>query len=189
MKSVILAFIGILITLYTFSSVFSVFSLQTRKNDLENHLARVVEDFLESAYPNGDEGMVKQRLMNELSKNVDDSGTLTVEVQALDLQKGIISVKASETFRQFNGKKRTIVCEKTAIVEQAVPTESMVTIRFLVEGMLYKEYQIEAGTVCPVPKLPDGEYLGWAERESANESLLTALTQIWEDKIYVAITD
>lgn len=189
MKNVILAFIGILITLYTFSSVFSVFSLQSRKNELENHVARIVEGFLENAYPNGDEGMLKQRMISELSKNVDDSGKLTVEMQALDLQKGIISVKVSETFRQFNGKERTIVCEKTAIVEQEVSTDAMVTVTFLVDGMLYKEYQVVAGEVCPVPRLPEGEYLGWAEREGADGNLLTALTQVWEDKIYEAITD
>lgn len=189
MRNVILAFIGILITLYTFSLVFSVFSLQTRKNDLENHVARVVEDFLESAYQNGSEQVVTQRLINELSQNVDDSGQLEVEVQALDLQKGIISVKVSETFRQFNGKERTIVCEKTAIMEREVSRESKVTITFLADGVLYKEYQVAAGEFCPMPELPDGEYSGWAETKSASASPVTAPTQVWEDKTYVAITN
>lgn len=188
MRNVILAILGIMITLYTFSLVFSVFSLQTRKNDLENHVARVVEGFLESTYKTGDEAVVKQMLIAELSRNIDGSGTLTVDVQALDLQKGIISVKVSETFRQFNGKERTIVCEKTAIMEQSAQ-EAKVTVTFLLDGQLYKEYQVTVGESCPLPRLSESFYRGWAADGDDTKNLVTSIAQVWEDRTYVAIAN
>lgn len=187
MKNVILAIFGFMITLYTFSLMFSVLSLETRKNSLENHVARVVEGFLESAYQTGSEQEVRQRLVWELSQNIDDSGSLTVDVLALDLQKGIISVKVSEAFRQFNGRMRTIVCEKTAIMEQPSVQESKVIVTFKSEGRLYKEYQVEVGEGCPVPRLPEGTFIGWAEEGDLTQELVTSIAQVWEDKTYVAV--
>ena len=51
----------------------------------------------------------------------------------MDLEKGIVSVRVTEHFRQFNGKERTIVCEKTAIVEQhmqkSITTEAVTKLQ------------------------------------------------------------
>ena len=58
MKNVILAFIGIFITLYTVTIGFSIFSLETRKNELENQVSRIVENTLEQEYEAEDEEAV-----------------------------------------------------------------------------------------------------------------------------------
>lgn len=104
--------------MYTILMAFSVFSYETRRNELENRVSRVVENTLEREYQNGDEERVKQSLIEELTLDVGVNGTVEVQVEAIDLKKGILSVKVTERFRQFNGKERSIVCEKTAIVEQ-----------------------------------------------------------------------
>ena len=118
MKNIILAGIGILITIYTITIAFSVFSYETRRNELENVVSRVVENTLEREYQKGEEEAVKQSLIEELTLDVGTNGAVEVQVKAIDLKKGILSVKVTERFRQFNGKERSIVCEKTAIVEQ-----------------------------------------------------------------------
>ena len=118
MKNIILAAIGICITMYAITIAFSAFSYEIRKNELENRVSRVVENILMKEYKSDDEEAVKQRLIDELTLDVGINGAVEVQVNKMDLKKGILSVKVIERFRQFNGKEKSIVCEKTAIVEQ-----------------------------------------------------------------------
>lgn len=189
MKNVILAIVGILIGMSVFSIAFSTISYENRKNALEKQVSKVVENVLEEEYPNGDEEEAERRLVEELTLDVGSNGSVAVKVRKLDLKKGIVSVVVTETFHQFNGKRKTIVCEKTAIVEKMLLEEPKVTVTFLVEGQFYKEYQIVEGEKCPMPKVPDPDFKGWLEQGNNQAFCVETIGQVWEDKVYEAVME
>ncbi len=186
MKQVILAMVGTLVIVYVVMISFSVFSTQTRKNDLENHVGRIIESALKEQYQIGDEEEIAKRLTQEIITSLGNEEATTVQIKALDLDKGIISVLVEQEFMQFNGKLRKVACEKTVIMEQKENMQEWVLVQFMVEEEIYKEYQLIKGEECPWPKLPAG-CRGWQELGADSEEPLTEIGEIWEDKIYVAI--
>ena len=120
MKNIILGIIGIGITLYTLCIGLQILSIQTQKNELEKQVSRIVKNTLEAEYGTGEESMVEQMLLQEITACVSTkSGNVEVEVKAFDLQKGILSVKVTKWVKMLNGKEKEFVVEKTAIVERA----------------------------------------------------------------------
>jgi len=186
MKNVILTVIGLCIVLLTITISFSVFSIQKRKTELEDVVARVTLSVLEEYYTKTDTKRAKWTLYQGITNNLAADAEVNIVIQEMDLQKGILSVKVEERFQQFNGKIKTLVCEKTVLMEKRVPEEAKVYVRFMVGKELYKEFELGKGEICPIPKLPDERILGWAEHE--NRDVLTSeIGRVWEDKIYVAI--
>ena len=105
--------------LYTFLIGLDIITFQTSKNEMEKTVPRIVENVLETEYQTGEAEAVKQRLIQEITSSISKKSTLQIEVQAMDLEKGLLSVKVRKQLRLFNGKQREIVVEKTAIVEQS----------------------------------------------------------------------
>lgn len=119
MKNIMLGIIGIFVVLYTLQIGLNVLFFQTQKNELEKHVSRVVKNTLEADFSEEEEASVKQMILEELKETLsDDRGELEVEVQGIDLQKGFLSVRVTKRVEMLNGKERTIVVEKTAIVDR-----------------------------------------------------------------------
>lgn len=118
MKNILLGMIGVFITIYTVLIGLNVLMIQTQKNHLEKNLSRIVKNVLEGEYEHGEELAVEQMLREEIEASVSSRNRVEVEIQALDLQKGILSVKVTETIRTLTGAKKEIAMEKTAIVER-----------------------------------------------------------------------
>ena len=105
--------------LYTFLIGLDILIFQTSKNEMEKHVSRIVENVLETEFQTGEAETVKQKLIEEITSSISKKGSLQVEFQAIDLEKGLLSVKVRKQLRLFNGKQREIVVEKTAIIERA----------------------------------------------------------------------
>ncbi len=119
MKSIILGIIGVFITLYTMLIGLNILSFQTQKNELEKHVSRIVKNTLEAEYQTGEEEFVKQMLLQEITEAVSTNNSIVqVEVNAIDLQKGILSVEVTKRLEMLNGKEKEIVIEKTAIMDR-----------------------------------------------------------------------
>ena len=119
MKNVILGMIGILVTLYTLQIGLNILYFQTQKNQLEKQVSRIVKHTLEAEYGSGEETAVKQMLIQEMKAAISDyEGNLEIEVQGMDLQKGFLSVRVTKRVEMLNGKEKTVVVEKTAIMER-----------------------------------------------------------------------
>ena len=79
-----------------------------------------MKNTLESEYSIGDDSIVEQMLLQEIINCVSTkSGRVEVQVNAIDLQKGILSIKVTKWVEMLNGKEKELVVEKTAIVERA----------------------------------------------------------------------
>lgn len=120
MKNVVLTILGIMISIYVIGTCLCVFSWETRKNVLDEHVSRVLARTLEDEYQSKDVQRVYEHLVDELTFDVGKNGRIEVEIGQLDLDKGIIHVIVKEHFRQFNGQERTITCEKTVIMDSQV---------------------------------------------------------------------
>lgn len=120
MKNIILGIIGVCVILYTFFAGLDVLTFQTSKNEMEKQVSRIVENVLEAEYQTGDAEVAKEKLTQEITSAISKNGTVKVEVLAMDLEKGLLSVKVTKQLGLFNGKQREIVVEKTAIIERAI---------------------------------------------------------------------
>lgn len=185
-KNVILALIGIFITIYVVSIGLNIYIIQTHKNALEEQVPRVVKQTLEEAYITKDEAVAIGKLKEELIAGKEQMRSL--EVKKLDLEKGILSIVVTEHFGLVTGEEREISVEKTVIMEREEMVPSMVKVTFLLDGEIYKEYLLEKGEECPLPKSPSGLFGGWIEYGDANYTTITHIGKVWEDKVYLAIT-
>ena len=119
MKNVILGIIGILVTIYTLQIGLNILYVQTQKNQLERHVSRIVKHTLEAEYQKGDASVVIQVLLQELKDAISDkNGNLEIEIQGIDLQKGFLSIRVIKRVEMLNGKEKTVVVEKTAIMDR-----------------------------------------------------------------------
>lgn len=127
MKNVILAMIGILITLYTIVISFQIMQVQIHKNTLDNCVARIVENHLENGFAVRSNEEVRQAITQDIMASLGAETDVAIDVRKIDMDKGIISICVSETFSTLSGQKRTISCAKTAIVEREDMTVSAVS--------------------------------------------------------------
>ena len=119
MKNMILGLIGIFITFYTLLIGLNVLYVQTQKNELEKMVSRIVKNTLENEYQKGEAALVEQMLVQELTAVLStERDRLEIEVQGIDLEKGLLSVKVTKYVEMLNGREKTIVVEKTAVMER-----------------------------------------------------------------------
>lgn len=119
MKNIILGLIGIFISLYTLLIGLNVLFVQTQKNELEKQVSRIVKNTLENEYQKGEDSFVEQMLVQELVEVLStERSRLEIEVQGIDLEKGFLSVKVTKHVEMLNGREKTIMVEKTAIMER-----------------------------------------------------------------------
>lgn len=187
MKNIILGIAAVFIIIYTVLIGLHVLTIQSHKNQLEKHTSRIVKNMLENEYQCGDETAVGQMLQEEIEGSISSNGQLFVEIQAIDLQKGILSVKVTERIDTITGKQKDIVVEKTAIMEQTATNLPKVMVTFLIEDEVYKEYEITKGKACPLPKEPSGNFSGWKELGAEELATTDVWTQVWENRVYEAV--
>ena len=119
MKNMILGLIGIFVTLYTLLIGLNVLYVQTQKNELEKQVSRIVKNTLENEYQKGEDAFVEQMLVQELTTVLStERDRLEIEIQGIDLEKGLLSVKVTKHVEMLNGREKAIVVEKTAIMER-----------------------------------------------------------------------
>ena len=119
MKNILLGCIGALITLYTILIGLNLLSYQTQKNQLENQVSRIVKNTLEAEFGVGEENVVKQMLLQEIRTCISaEEDCLDVEIHAIDLKKGLLSVTVKKQVKLLNGSVKVIEIKKTAIVER-----------------------------------------------------------------------
>ena len=119
MKNIMLGIVSVFVIVYTLLLGLNVLYVQTQKNQLERHVSRIVQNTLEREFQKGEDEVVKQMLQQEIVSTISgDEKVLHVEIQEIDLEKGLLSVKVTKHVEMLNGRKKTIVVEKTAIMER-----------------------------------------------------------------------
>ena len=119
MKNMILGIIGVFIAIYTIAIGMELYNTQVRKNQLDNSISRIVEEVLETYYK-GSNAQAKSVLEQRIKDSLHTNAELNIEIMALDMEKGIISVSVTEEYTQMNGTTRRESVSKTAIMERTV---------------------------------------------------------------------
>lgn len=189
MKNIFLAIVGIFITIYMLLIGANIYSIQTQKNALEKTVSRAVEHALEENYPHGNKEEAVSMIEQEIHTAVSNGNETVVRVQALDLAKGLISVLVVEDIQLITGDVKQIVIEKTAIMERIDTKTQKVSVTFYVDGEVYKEYELTKGEECPLPKPPEDVFSGWVEYGAESLGPIESIGAVWEDKVYLAITE
>lgn len=189
MKNIFLGIVGIFITIYLVLIGLDIYTVKTKENTLEQVVSQSVENTLESQYASGSKEVVNVLLEMDIGAAVSDESKVTIDVQVVDLEKGLLSVVVSEDIKLITGHEKTITVEKTAIVERMDTDQEMVTVDFYVDGEIYKEFSLVKGEECPVPKVPSDVFAGWVEYGTDSASPVESIGQVWENKIFLAIRE
>lgn len=123
MKNTILGILGVFIAIYTIAIGMEAYNAQVRKNQLDNTVSRVVQEVLEAHYT-GNDTQARQNLEERIHDSLHSDAEIKIEILALDMEKGIISIIVTEEYRQMNGNIRTESVSKTAIVEMCVESSA-----------------------------------------------------------------
>jgi len=189
MKQIVLGMIGILTSIYVVLIGLNIYSIQREKEKLEDSLSQSVENALVEQFVNGNQDVVQQQLETDIKTALSYKQDVSVLVQALDLEKGLLSVKATEKIPLITGTTKTIALEKTAIMDRIQLKQKRVTVQFIVDGEVYKQFQLTKGEECPMPKPPAEVFVGWVEYGTDSILPVEAIGQVWEDKVFLAITE
>ncbi len=189
MKNVVLGIIGTVISIYVLLTGLNVYTFQTFQNQLENSFSRILKETLEDGYASGDSEAAIESMQQSLTKAMSDKGEVFLQIQSFDVEKGILSASVTGKVEPLIGEIKTIVLEKTVIIDKKMLNEPRVMVQFYVDQRLYKTFQLVKGEECPLPKPPFENFVGWAESGNESEGIISKIGQVWEDKVYLAITE
>lgn len=119
MKNVILGMIGGAIVIYLVVFCLSVYSISSRKNEMENCISQVLEQNL-IRYYGGEQSddAVRTAVTQDLISRLQTDSKIIVEVHTCDMQRGILAAVIREEFYLPIGTSKTITCNKTVIAEE-----------------------------------------------------------------------
>ena len=106
MKNIILGILGCMIAVYTIVSCLSIYSISTRKNEMENCISQVLKYHLNRLHT---------------------ASRVSIDVKSCDMVSGVISVRVTEDFVLPGGFHKSIACDKTILVETEVIEEETET--------------------------------------------------------------
>ena len=123
MKNIVTIISCTLIGAITLAIVMSVSGRMNRSMEVKSNLPSAVEETVENLslkkYSIADIEEYLADFTATLSDFIDTDSELTVSVAGADIERGILSVKVTETFVHPNGRTGTVSCERTVLLEQA----------------------------------------------------------------------
>lgn len=125
MKNIVLGMIGGAVAIYLIVCCLSIYSISSRKNEMENCISQVLEQNLLNYYGGSyTDEEVKAAVKEDLLMRLQSDSRVTVNVRMCDVQQGIISVNLQEEFYLPTGMKKVVECDKTIIAEEVETDEA-----------------------------------------------------------------
>lgn len=177
MKNAILGLGLAVMAVITALILFTVYGQNTRQNELDEALSTAVEQSLENLkidkhYTIEDKDELIADLNQNLILSLESDSEVVVKVLAVDMERGLIDVEVTETFKQPNKTTGRAVCRKTIVVDEfqeLPPTYNFVTFYTRDKDGNFTEYsKISVATgsdvFCPMspPKLKGYVFKGWS---------------------------
>lgn len=117
MKNLILGMLCSVIVVLTILSCLSIYSISSRKNEMDNSVSAVVKQTLKNCYASAADAEAKQYMRQELLARLSADSKVSITVHACDMAQGILSVTVTEEFYLPNRRKKVLRCQKTVIVD------------------------------------------------------------------------
>ena len=145
MKNIILGILGCMIAVYTIVSCLSIYSISTRKNEMENCISQVLKYHLNRYYATGvSDTEVEAFVRQEIRQQLHTASRVSIDVKSCDMVSGVISVRVTEDFVLPGGFHKSIACDKTILVETEVIEEETETEEVRVRAALEETAAVPA---------------------------------------------
>lgn len=181
----------------------------TREVEMENNLSTAVEQALQDILTNGgyeinkydiaDNDEFAAEFMQCLMVHLQTDADVTVDIIEIDKEKGILSLKVTETYMHPNGNKGTLSYTRTVILDDyKTPSKySNVTVTFMLnENTVYKKEVLQIENNCgeyiyPVlnkPSFPEDKNIKWTTKINDTGSIINFNNyKVKEDIVLYAI--
>ena len=94
MKNIILGILGCMIAVYTIVSCLSIYSISTRKNEMENCISQVLKYHLNRYYATGvSDTEVEAFVRQEIRQQLHTASRVSIDVKSCDMVSGVISAR------------------------------------------------------------------------------------------------
>ena len=179
MKNVIIAVGLVLVLILSAFISLTVYSHNSRQNEVEEALTVAVEQALanlmiDKQYSIDSKEEFVADFTQRLILGIDSDSTITVNILAVDIKKGLLDVEVVEEYPQMNGSVGTASYRKTVILETVVEEATEYhAVTFMVESgfrsgvfVKYKEFTISHGSnvIYPgvEPSMEGRKFEGWS---------------------------
>ena len=146
------------------------------KSNLSSAIEGAVEELkLEKSYDIENVDQYLADFTEAMSMAIDSDGEIQTEIMNVEKDRGLLSIRVTETFTHPNGKEGTVSEERTVILNCVSEEESETyTVKFYVaqgEQRAYKKYTVVKGDVISLPVNPTREGMtfgGWVSPTGAD---------------------
>lgn len=149
-------FLGILVV----ACVMTSSGRSNREMELADNLPAAVEETVselmeEKNYDITSENEMIADMVEDLSRKLDSNSDITVNIENIDVAKGLMSIKVVASYQHPNGKEGSVSCERTVVFNklQDDPAE-LCRVRFLVDARTYKTCNVWPGDTVSAPSEP-----------------------------------
>ena len=149
-------FLGILVV----ACVMTSGGRSNREMELADNLPAAVEETVselmeEKNYDITSENEMIADMVEDLSRKLDSNSDITVNIENIDVAKGLMSIKVVASYQHPNGKEGSVSCERTEVFNklQDDPAE-LCRVRFLVDARTYKTCNVWPGDTVSAPSEP-----------------------------------
>lgn len=198
MKTVAFGVSGLAIFVFTIVAVVQLSMNHTYTVNVQDNLQRALERSLATAMSehtydiNSQEELIADVIEN-IALYMRDGVDLSLDVKAIDISKGIVSMKATASYTTASGDISVVEAERTVILESYVAfVDAKYTIAFVCKdnsgnSYTYKSYLLSEGANLLVPADPYDNFSGWwlnGKRYTINEikQLKATKNMVFTDK-------
>lgn len=161
MKQIAVLFSVFFLGVITIVSVMASGGRSNREMELADNLPAAVEETVsdlmeEKNYDITSENEMIADMVEDLSRKLDSNSDITVNIENIDVAKGLMSIKVVASYQHPNGKEGSVSCERTVVFNklQDDPAE-LCQIRFLVDdARTYKTCNVWPGDTVSAPSEP-----------------------------------
>lgn len=161
MKQIAVLFSVFFLGVITIVSVMVSGGRSNREMELADNLPAAVEETVselmeEKNYDITSENEMIADMVEDLSRKLDSNSDITVNIENIDVAKGLMSIKVVASYQHPNGKEGSVSCERTVVFNklQDDPAE-LCQVRFLVDdARIYKTCNVWPGDTVSAPSKP-----------------------------------
>lgn len=160
MKQIAVLFSVFFLGVITIVSVMASGGRSNREMELADNLPAAVEETVselmeEKNYDITSENEMIADMVEDLSRKLDSNSDITVNIENIDVTKGLMSIKVVASYQHPNGKEGSVSCERTVVFNklQDDPAE-LCRVRFLVDARTYKTCNVWPSDTVSAPSEP-----------------------------------
>lgn len=161
MKQIAVLFSVFFLGVITIVSVMASGGRSNREMELADNLPAAVEETVsdlmeEKNYDITSENEMIADMVEDLSRKLDSNSDITVNIENIDVAKGLMSIKVVASYQHPNGKEGSVSCERTVVFNKLQDDlAELCQVRFLVDdARTYRTCNVWLGDTVSAPSEP-----------------------------------